>query len=55
MVGKLSVGDQICQNQLRFRNFSDYEAYIISIDEGYEEEYIFLTGIIIKSILLNLT
>ena len=34
MVGNLKVGDQIRQTQIRFRNISDYEAYINSIDEG---------------------
>ena len=38
MVGLLEVGDQIRQTHIRFRNITDYEAYIISIDEGYDAE-----------------
>ena len=38
MVGSLRVGDQIRQTHIRFRNVSDYEAYINSIDEAYDAE-----------------
>ena len=37
MVGNLKVGDQIRQTHVRFRFMDDYEAYINSIDEGYDE------------------
>ena len=38
MVGRLSVGDQIRTTHIRFRNITYYEAYINSIDEGYDAE-----------------
>ena len=38
MVGNLKVRDQIRQTHIRFRNITDYEAYINSIDEGYDAE-----------------
>ena len=38
MVGKLSVGDQIREKYIRFRNLTDYEAYINAIDQEYESE-----------------
>ena len=38
MVGNLKVGDQIRQTHIRFRNMDDFEAYINSIDEGYDAE-----------------
>ena len=47
-VGKLSVGDQILQTHIRFRNITGYAAYINSIDEGYDAEDSFFTVIIIK-------
>ena len=37
-VSSLKVGDQIWQIHFRFRNSTDYEAYIISIDERYDAE-----------------
>ena len=33
MVGKLSIGDQIRETHIRFRNNTEHEAYINSIDE----------------------
>ena len=33
MAGSLKAGDQNRQNQIRFRNTADYEAYIIPIDQ----------------------
>ena len=48
MVGNLKVGDQIRQTHIRFRNFSDYEAYINSIDEGYDAEDSIFNGYIYK-------
>ena len=38
MVGRPKVGDQIRQTHIRFRNFTDYEAYNNSIEEGYDAE-----------------
>ena len=38
MVGNLKVGDQIRQTNIRLRNTDDFEAYINSIDEGYDAE-----------------
>ena len=38
MVGKLSVGDEIRETHIRFRNITDYEAYINAIDEAYVAE-----------------
>ena len=48
MVGSLKVGDQIRQTQLRFRNISEYEAYINSIDEGHDAEDAIFNGYIYK-------
>ena len=38
MFGRLKIDDQIRQSHIRFRNITDYEAYINSIDEGYDAE-----------------
>ena len=38
MVGSLKVGDQIRQKHIRFRNITDYQAYINSIDERCDAE-----------------
>ena len=46
MVASLKVGDQIRQTHIRFRNFTDFEAYINSIDEGYDAEDAILNGFI---------
>ena len=48
MVGNLKVGDQIRQTHIRFRNISDYEAYINSIDEGYDAGDCIFNGYIYK-------
>ena len=48
MVGTLGVGDQIRQITIRFRNITDYEAYINSIDEGYDAEDAIFNGDIYK-------
>ena len=48
MVGNLKVGDQIRQNHIRFRNISDYEAYINRIDEVYDAEDTIFNGYIYK-------
>ena len=46
--GKLSIGDQIRETHIRFRNITDYEAYINSIDEGYDAEASIFNGFIYK-------
>ena len=38
MVGRLKIGDNIRTTHIRFRIINDYEAYIKSIDEGYDAE-----------------
>ena len=38
MVGSLKVADQTRQTHNSFRNVTEYEVYIISIDEGYDAE-----------------
>ena len=48
MVGNLKVGDQIRQTHIRFRNISDYEAYINAIDQDYDSEDAIFNGYIHK-------
>ena len=48
LVGSLKVGDQIRQTHIRFRNITDYGAYIISVDEGYDAEDAIFNGYINK-------
>ena len=48
MVGKLKIGDQIRQTHIRFRNISDFEAYINSIDQDYDSEDSIFNGYIYK-------
>ena len=48
MVGNLKVGDQIRQTHIRFRNISDYEAYINAIDQDYVSEDAIFNGYIFK-------
>ena len=48
MVGNLKVGDQNRQTHISFRNISDYEAYINSIDEGYDADDCIFNGYIYK-------
>ena len=48
MVGKLSIGDQIREIQIRFRNMDYYEVYINAIDEGYDAEDAIFNGYIHK-------
>ena len=48
MVGNLQVGDQIRQTHIRFRNISDYEAYINAIDQDYDSEDSIFNGYIHK-------
>ena len=49
MVGNLKVGDQIRQTHVRFRNMDDFEAYINSIDEGYDADDCIFNGYIYKN------
>ena len=48
MIGTLKVGDQIRQTHIRFRNISDYEAYINAVDEGYDADDSIFNGYIYK-------
>ena len=48
MVAKLKAGDQICQTHSRFRNISDFEAYINSIDQDYDAEDAIFNGYFYK-------
>ena len=48
MVGILKVEDQIRQTHIRFRNMDDFEAYINTIDEGYDADDAILNGYIYK-------
>ena len=48
MVGNLKVGDQIRQTHIRFRNISNYEAYINAIDQDYDSEDALFNGYIYK-------
>ena len=50
MVGNLKVGDQIRGTHNKFRNNNDYEAYINSIDEGYDAEDSIFNGYLYKII-----
>ena len=46
MVGDLKLGDQIRQTIIRFININDFEAYINTIDEGYDAEDAIFKGYI---------
>ena len=48
MVGNLKVGDQIRQTHFRFRNTNDFEAYINSIDAGYDADDSIFKGYVCK-------
>ena len=48
MVGKLSAAAQIRTSHFGFRNITDYEAYIISIHEGYDAEDSIFNGYVYK-------
>ena len=48
MVGSLKAGDQIRQTHIRFRNMNNFEAYINSIDEGYDADDCIFNGYIYK-------
>ena len=49
MVGNLKVGDQIRQTHIRFRNITDYEASINSIDQDYDSDDAIFNGYIYKN------
>ena len=38
MVGSLGIGEEIRQTHIRFRNFTDSEAYINALDHDFESE-----------------
>ena len=48
IVGRLKVGYQIRETQIRFRNIDDYEAYIIALDEGYDTKDAIFNGYVYK-------
>ena len=48
MVGNLKVGDQIRQTHARFRKMDDFEAYINSIDEGFDADDCIFDGYFYK-------
>ena len=48
MDGNLIVGDQGRRTHIRFRNISDYEAYINAIDQDYDSEDAIFNGYIYK-------
>ena len=48
MVDDLNAADQIRQTHIRFRNIDNYEAYINSIDEGYDAQDVTFNGYIYK-------
>ena len=55
-VGNLKNGDQTRTTHFRFRNISDYESYINSIDEGYDAEDVIFNSYVykIKTLQFNL-
>ena len=48
VVGNLSLGDQIRETQIRFRNVDVFASYVKAIDEGYETEDAIFNGYIHK-------
>ena len=44
MIGKLSVGDQIGETHIIFRNINKCEFYINIIDEGYDAKDVVFNG-----------
>ena len=48
MIGNLKVGDQIRQTPIRFKNVSDYEAYINAFDQDYDSEDAIFNGYMYK-------
>ena len=53
MVGSLKIGGQNRQTQIRFRNISEFEAYINSFDEGYDAEDAIFNGYFYKISILQ--
>ena len=49
MIGKLSIGRQICQNHIRFRDINGYESYFNSSDERYDAEDAIFNGYIYRT------
>ena len=47
-VGSLKVGDQIRQTHIKFRNTTDFETYINSIDDGYDAKDSIFNGYVYK-------
>ena len=48
MVGTLQSDDQLRQTHIRFRKITDYEAYINSIDDGFDAKDAVFNGCIYK-------
>ena len=48
LIAKKSVGDQNRTTHIGFRNITEYEAYINSIDDGYDAEDSIFNGYISK-------
>ena len=46
IVGRFKIGDQIRTTHIRFKNITDFEPYINSIDEGYDAEDAIFNGYI---------
>ena len=44
VVGKCLIGDQLRETHIRFRNITNYEAYINYIDESYDAEDAIFNG-----------
>ena len=49
MAGSIIIGDQTLQTQIRFRNLTDYEHYINSIDSGCNPEDVLFIGYFYKN------
>ena len=56
MVGNLSVGHQVRETRIKFKNRDDFESYFNAIDEGYEAKDAIFNDYIykIKTIQVNL-
>ena len=48
MVGNLSSGDHVRETRIRFRNITEFEHYIKSIEDGYDAEHAIFSGYIYK-------
>ena len=53
MVVKIYIGDQIRGTHIRFRIFTNYEAYIDSIEEGFDAEHAVFDGCLYKNNILQ--